>query len=219
MAPIAAGSLASAGAISAIAYLLGSTPTGYLIARQLKGIDIRQCGSGSTGATNVLREVGKGPALAVLVIDALKGAAAVGLALWLPVELLPLPAAWQAWVVVGAALAAIVGHSRSVWLGFAGGKSVATSLGVLLTLNPWLGLGALGTFGASLALTRIVSISSILGAVAVTPVALVLGLPLPYILFCLLAGGYVILRHRANIGRLFAGTEPKIGQKLEGQSS
>ncbi|MEO0946815.1 MAG: glycerol-3-phosphate 1-O-acyltransferase PlsY [Cyanobacteria bacterium J06641_5] len=215
---VAIGPIASAGGILAIAYLFGSTPTGYLVARQLKGIDIRACGSGSTGATNVLRTVGKGPALAVLIIDALKGAIPVLLARWLP-EIVPsLPGSWQDWLVVGSALAAIVGHSKSMWLGFSGGKSVATSLGVLLAITPLLGVGTLTTFGLSLALTRIVSISSILGAVAVSFIAVVLGLSLPYILFCALAGGYVIWRHRANIGRLLAGTEPKIGQKLGNQS-
>lgn len=211
------GPLAGAGAIAIVAYLLGSMPTGYLVARQLKGIDIRTCGSGSTGATNVLRTVGKGPALAVLIIDALKGAAAVYLALWVPGVWPLVPLSWQAWLAVGAAAAAIVGHSKSVWLGFSGGKSAATSLGVLLSLNPWLGLGVLGTFGASLAATRIVSVSSILGAAIAAPIAVALGLPLPYRLFGLLAGGYVIWRHRSNIERILAGTEPKIGQKLEGQ--
>lgn len=214
----AIGPIASAAAILAISYLSGSTPTGYLIARQLKGIDIRECGSGSTGATNVLRNVGKGPALAVLIIDALKGAIPVLLARWLPTVLPELAGAGQDWLVVAAALAAIVGHSKSVWLGFSGGKSVATSLGVLLAIAPLLGLGTLGTFGLSLALTRIVSISSILGAIAVSFIAIALGLPLPYILFCALAGGYVIWRHRTNIERLLAGTEPKIGQKLDSQS-
>ena len=119
-----------------VAYLLGSLPTGYLAGRLLRGIDIRRHGSGSTGATNVLRMVGAGPALAVLLIDALKGAAAVWFALWFypwlyahagpPYGLDPAPPdlhVWLPWAVCLCGLAALLGHSRSVWLGFTGGKS------------------------------------------------------------------------------------------------
>src|SRR4051812_9654102 len=141
-----------------IAYLLGSIPTGYLAGRLLKGIDLREHGSRSTGATNVLRTLGKGPALAVLLIDLAKGAAAVlfarGLAGW--PALAPAIPDLTAWVVCIAGLAVVLGHSRSIWLNFAGGKSAATGLGVLLAMSWPVGLGAAAVFGLVLAISRIV---------------------------------------------------------------
>lgn len=202
----------------AVAYLLGATPSGYLAGR-LKGIDIRQHGSGSTGATNVLRTLGKGPALAVFLVDVLKGAAAVGLAGWLtqwlfstvPPDGLELQTMLP-WARSCAGLAALLGHSRSIWLGFSGGKSVATGLGVVLALSWPIGLGALSMFGVALAISRIVSLSSILAALAAIVLAVALGQPLPYLLLVSAGGLYVIVRHRANIQRLLAGTEPRLGQ-------
>jgi acyl phosphate:glycerol-3-phosphate acyltransferase len=201
----------------AIAYLLGSIPTGYLAGRYLKGIDIREHGSGSIGATNILRTLGKKAAIVVLAIDAIKGATAVGLinGFYILIPINPILANWQPWLVAGAALAAIVGHSRSIWINFKGGKSVATSIGVLLVMNPIIALFTVGTFGVVLALSRIVSLSSISGAIAVIVVTILLKQPLPYILFALVAGNYVIYCHRSNIIRLLAGTEPQLGQKLQ----
>jgi len=160
-----------------VAYLLGSLPTGYLAGRLLKNIDIREHGSKSTGATNVLRTVGKWPALAVLLIDAFKGALAVLLARWLyalPTVTATLPGNLDAtdgvaWAAAIAGLAALLGHSKSIWLGFSGGKSVATGLGVLLALSWQVGLLTLAVFGLVLAVTRIVSISSITAAIASSP--------------------------------------------------
>ena len=196
------------------AYLLGSIPTGYLLGRYLKGIDIREHGSGSTGATNVLRTVGKKAALAVLLIDMLKGAMAIGsielVYAYSSLDLMPIE--WKNWLIVVAALMAIIGHSKSIWLNFTGGKSAATSLGVLLVMNPLVALGTLLTFLTILAIFKIVSLSSISGAVAVNILMLVLNQPLPYILFAILAGIYVIMRHSSNIERLIAGTEPRLGQ-------
>ena len=200
-----------------VAYLFGSIPTGYWAGKLLKGIDIRQEGSGSTGATNVLRTLGKVPAIAVLSIDILKGMGAVGLvSVWyqwgLPDSI---PEAWQAALITLTAIAAIVGHSKSIWLNFTGGKSVATSLGVLFVMNPWVALGTLGSFLVTIALTRIVSISSIVGAIAVSVLMIIFQQPFPYVLFGIVGGIYVIVRHKTNITRLLAGTEPKLGQKLE----
>ena len=206
----------------AIAYLLGSTPTGYLAGRLLKGVDIRELGSKSTGATNVLRTLGPWPALGVLLIDVLKGAAAIVFARWFypwlctaPFVAPPAafdPQAWAPWAVCLAGLAALLGHARSVWLNFTGGKSVAAGLGLLLALSWPVGLGALAVFGVVVAIFRMVSLGSILAAL--TAAALMCGLeqPLPYRLLAVAGGLYVIVRHRANIQRLLAGTEPRLGR-------
>lgn len=199
-----------------LAYLLGSIPTGYLVGRYLKGIDIRKQGSGSTGATNVLRTVGKSAALAVLAIDLLKGSLALAL-VNLVYSIAPsefLSENWYAWLITAAALSAIIGHSKSIWLNFTGGKSVATTLGVLLVMNPVVALGTLASFGIILGISRIVSLSSICGAIFVNILMLAMNQPVPYVIFAALSGLYVVLRHRTNIQRLLAGIEPKIGQAL-----
>lgn len=203
------------------AYLLGSIPTGYLLAYTLEGIDIRNYGSGSIGATNVLRTVGKRAAIAVLAIDLFKGALAVSLVnlvyVLTPTPLLPV--AWHPWLLTGAGLLGVLGHSCSIWLNFRGGKSVAISIGILLVMNPWVALGAVTTFLLTLATSRIVSLSSIAGAIAVNLLMFLLHQPAPYQLFAACAGLYVIWRHRGNIGRILAGKEPRIGQKLPQESA
>jgi acyl phosphate:glycerol-3-phosphate acyltransferase len=204
------------------AYLLGSFPTGYLLCRSLKGIDIREHGSGSTGATNVLRVVGKGAGATVLAVDMLKGSAAViitqlayqpnsPLLTWAPSDVNPTQ--WFAWIAVLAGLAVVLGHSKSIWLRFSGGKSVATGLGLLLALNWQVGLLAFAIFGVVFALSRIVSLSSIVSAASVSILMLVLHQPIAYILLGLVGGSYVVIRHRTNIQRLLAGTEPRLGQQ------
>lgn len=209
--------LALSGLLLIGAYLLGSIPTGFLAGKMLKGIDIRQEGSGSTGATNVLRTLGKVPAVIVLLIDTLKGIGAIALVNAFYNFNSVLPEFWQPWLVAGAALAAIIGHSKSVWLNFTGGKSVATGLGVLLAMSLPVGLGTLGIFGLFLAISRIVSLGSIAGAIAVNLLMILLHVPLAYQLFGAIAGVYVIWRHRSNIQRLLEGTEPQLGQKLPEQ--
>jgi glycerol-3-phosphate acyltransferase PlsY len=206
----------------AIAYLFGSTPTGYLAGKLLKGIDIREHGSKSVGATNVLRTLGKWPALVVLLVDILKGAGAIVFARWFYPWLYALPSVtpptaldlqtWTPWAVCVAGLAALLGHGRSIWLNFTGGKSVAAGLGVLLAMSWPVGLGALTVFGVALAIFRFVSLGSLLAAL--TAIVLICGLeqPLPYRLLVIAGGIYVIVRHRANIQRLLAGTEPRLGQ-------
>ena len=210
----------------AIAYLFGSTPTGYLAGKLLKGIDIREHGSKSTGAPNVLRILGKWPALAVLLVDVLKGAAAIVFARWFypwfytwpsvtPPAALDLQTLTP-WAVCLAGLAVLLGHGRSIWLNFTGGKSAATGLGVLLAMSWPVGLGAAMVFGVVLTIFRIVSLSSMLAAL--TAIALSFGLeqPLPYRLLVIAGSIYVIVRHRANIRRLLAGTEPPLGQSSRG---
>lgn len=199
------------------AYLCGSLPTGYIAGKLLQGIDIREHGSGSTGATNVLRTLGKVPGSIVLLIDALKGVLAItSVNAIYNFNLFPaLPVEWQAYLVPLAAIGAILGHSKSIWLGFSGGKSVATGLGVLLAMSWQVGLMTIAIFGISIAISRIVSISSIAGALSVTIWMLVFDRPLPSLVFAIVGGIYVTWLHRKNIQRLLAGTEPKLGQKLE----
>jgi acyl phosphate:glycerol-3-phosphate acyltransferase len=222
----------TAGAVGLlIAYLLGSVPTGHLAGKLLRGIDIRRHGSKSTGATNVLRTLGKGPALFVLVGDVLKGVGAIIVARsfcpWLYAEISPPPTAsdlqvWVPWAVCLAGLAVLLGHSRSIWLNFTGGKSAAAGLGVLLAMSWPVGLGAAAVFGLVLAMTRIVSLSSMLAALTSIVLVCAVEHPLPYRLLVIGGGLYVIIRHRANIQRLLAGTEPRLvrngqGTKAEAQ--
>jgi len=198
-----------------VAYLLGSIPTGYLAGKFFRGIDIREHGSKSTGATNALRVLGKGPALLVLVVDVGKGAAAVLFASWLVPRLgsgVPEVETFRHWTICLAGLAALFGHARPVWLGFVGGKSAATGLGVLLALSWPVGLGAAAVFGLVLAVSRIVSLSSMLAALTAIVLVFALPHPLPYQLLVLAGAAYVIVRHRANIARLRNGTEPRLGQ-------
>lgn len=202
----------------AFAYLCGSLPTGYLLGKMLRGIDIREHGSKSTGATNVLRTLGKGPALATLLIDLLKGFAAVAFAGWLysfPGIIASAPAGMddlKPWAMAIAGFLAVVGHSRPVWLGFAGGKSAATGLGVLLALSWPVGAGAAIVFGLTVAVSRMVSLGSILAAVSTVFLMVLLDQPAAFVALAVGGSTYVIWRHRANVRRLFAGTEPRIGQ-------
>jgi glycerol-3-phosphate acyltransferase PlsY len=206
----------------AIAYFLGAIPSGYLVGKLIAGIDIREHGSRSTGATNVLRTLGPWPALAVFVADVAKGVAAIimarSLVPWIAAELSHTPPAdadlqaWLPWAVCLAGIAVLLGHGRSIWLRFTGGKSAATGLGVLLALSWPVGLGAATIFGIALALTRIVSLSSMLAAIAAIGLVLALPHPLPSRLLVIAGAAYVIARHRANVRRLLDGTEPRIGK-------
>lgn len=203
-----------------ISYLLGAIPTGYWLGKLLKGIDIREHGSKSIGATNVLRTLGKMPALVVMLIDLLKGFAAVTFARWLyslPVVVATKPASidleiWIPWAVTAAALVAILGHSRSIWIQFAGGKSAATGLGVLLGMSWPVGLGVAISFAVVLSVSRIVSLSSILAAVTAVVLMAIFHQTTAFLLMAVLAAAFVVVRHKANIQRLIAGAEPRIGQ-------
>lgn len=194
-------------------YLLGSIPFGWLAGHWLAGVDLRQEGSGSTGATNVLRVLGKGPALVVFLLDVLKGTAAVLLA---KAVLQPLGfSAVSDWWVVAAGLAALAGHIWPLWLGWKGGKAVATGLGMLLGLTWPVGLACFGIFLTTLSVSRIVSLSSVVAALSLP--LLMLGSfgadgPRPaYLSLALLTTALVLWRHRSNLQRLMAGTEPRLG--------
>ena len=188
----------------ALGYLLGSMPNGYLAGRWLKGIDLRQCGSGSTGATNVLRNVGKAPALVVFLLDVGKGALAV---------LLAKSFGLNDWVQVLAGLAALAGHIWPVWLGWKGGKAVATGLGMFLGLAWPVGLACFGLFMAVISISRIVSLSSVVAAIGLPVLMVLAGANGASLSVSVVASVMVLWRHRSNIERLFAGTEPRIGAK------
>lgn len=193
------------------AYLLGSVPTGFLIARS-RGIDIRRVGSGNIGATNAFRVLGRAAGTAVLLVDAAKGAAAV---LVCPVLAgLAVPGAEPAALRLTAALGAVLGHNYTCWLGFRGGKGIATSAGVLAALVPAAFGITLAAFLATLALSRIVSLSSVAAAV-VLPFAVAFTPPgsRSLVILTTVLSVVAIIRHRANLGRLLAGTEPRIGQR------
>ena len=187
-----------------LGYLLGSIPSGWLAGRWLKGIDLRELGSGSTGATNVLRQVGKGPALVVFLIDVGKGAAAVLIARALGLG---------DWIQVLAGLTALAGHIWPVWLGFKGGKAVATGLGMFLGLAWPVGLASFGVFLAVFSLSRYVSLASVLAAISL-PLLMAAGTSSnANLVVALVAMLLVLWRHRSNIKRLINGTEPKLNQK------
>lgn len=206
--------------IAVAGYLLGAVPTGYLLGKLLKGIDIREHGSRLTGATNVLRTLGPGAAVVALLADVMKGVAAVAFAGWLcssPSMVAQAPAglsaeSWRPWAMTIGGLLAIIGHSRSVWIRFTGGKSAATGLGVLLAMSWPVGLGAAIVFLALLAGSRIVSLSSMAAAIAAAALMVALRQPVPFVLMTFAGSAYVLLRHRANIARLIAGTEPQLGR-------
>ncbi|APB33696.1 Putative membrane protein [Gloeomargarita lithophora Alchichica-D10] len=194
------------------AYLCGAFPPGY-VAGRLAGIDIRRVGSGSTGATNVLRTLGKWPALAVFLLDVGKGVAAVALTRWLW-QIFPSldPGVLRPWWELVYALTAVVGHSKSLWINWRGGKSVATGLGLLAFFAWPVALGALGMFGLVVATVRIVSLGSLLACMTALGLAVGLAIPLAYQVYTFLATVYIIWCHRSNIQRLLKGTEPRLGE-------
>lgn len=212
-----------AAAAIAIAYLLGSIPFGYLIVRLTAGTDVRETGSGGTGATNVSRRAGKVAGILTLVLDALKGAAAVvaarfivGLPLFGEGGQAGLPMRNAGAWVAAAGVAAIVGHCFPVWLKLRGGKGVATGIGVFLMLAPWAVAGAGLVFIVIVWLTRYVSLGSIFAAAALPVLILVMHfLVRPTDGFtdiftaAVVASLLIIFMHRANIGRLLSGTESK----------
>jgi len=188
-----------------IAYLIGSIPTGYIIVKLFTGQDIRTIGSGSTGATNVKRVMGKKWFFTVMILDAIKGALPVVLAKFLTtafagIGLLP----------VLAAVAVILGHSKSIFLKFTGGKSVASGVGTILALNWQVGLIIAGIWAIITYFSKYVSLGSII-ALAISPF-LMWGFkePLAYVIYCAIGAIYIIYLHRENIQRLIKGEENKV---------
>ncbi len=187
------------------AYLIGSIPTGYIIVKLATGQDIRTIGSGSTGATNVKRVMGKKWFFITLLLDAFKGALPVVLAYFLcsnftDIGLLP----------VLAAVAVILGHSKSVFLKFTGGKSVASGVGTILALNIWVGLIIAAIWGVITYTSKYVSLGSII-ALAISPILMYLfKQPVAYIVYCAVGALYIIWLHRSNIQRLIKGEENKV---------
>ena len=192
--------------IAIFGYLLGSIPTGYLVGKYLKNIDLRSIGSGSTGATNVLRNVGKWPALFVFIIDVLKGFIAVKIAYFFLSENI---------FQVLAGLFAITGHIWPIWLKGKGGKAVATGLGMFIALSWKVGLASFGTFLIMISLSQIVSLSSITAALLL-PIYMLIYIGTfnhPFTIFSLIVAIIVIWKHRSNINRILKGEEPKINKK------
>lgn len=189
--------------VLAAGYLIGSIPFGYLAARLCK-IDIRRHGSGNIGATNVLRVLGPVPGAIVFILDMAKGT--------LPVLAMRQVSPDPLWIVLAGA-AAILGHTFPVFLKFKGGRGVATGLGLLLGIAPDIFLAALLCFALILALTRIVSVSSMLTSLLVVVAFVTLKRPPAYSLVAGLILILIVARHLPNIKRLLAGTEPRIGAK------
>ena len=195
--------LLNAGIVAITAYLIGSVPTGYLIVKSKTGQDIRQVGSGSTGATNVKRVLGKNWFFTVMLLDALKGA--------LPVLLASIFLHSNSGIYpVIAAIAVIIGHSKPVFLNFKGGKSVASGVGTILALNWQVGLLIALVWGVITYISKYVSLGSII-ALALSPFIMwYLHNPIAYIGYCALGAVYIIYLHRENIGRLIRGEENKV---------
>lgn len=191
-----------------VAYVVGATPFGFLAGR-LRGLDLRQHGSGNIGATNALRVLGKPVGIAVLVLDMLKGL--------LPV-LLARSVSDSSVIHIATALAAILGHNYTFWLGFKGGKGIATTAGAILPIMPWALLVALVTWIAVLLASRYVSVASIAAAIIIPATLLVQSLltgkwDAVILGFALFAASLAIWRHRPNIERLRRGEERRIGTK------
>jgi len=184
-----------------VGFIFGSIPTGLWITKALHGIDIREYGSKNIGTTNVYRTVGAKTAIIVLLADMLKGIVVVGVLKWyMNSDLL----------IVAAAMGAILGHNYSLFLGFKGGKGAATGMGLLVYLLPKTSLCCFIIAAICIALTRYVSLGSIMASIAAPILTWYFGYPTPYVVLALLGGGFIIIRHKANIERLLNGTENKI---------
>ncbi|MBI4957634.1 MAG: glycerol-3-phosphate 1-O-acyltransferase PlsY [Myxococcales bacterium] len=188
------------------AYLSGSIPFGLLLARR-RGVDIRRVGSGNIGATNVARNLGRGLGALVLVLDAAKGALPVAV-----VRLGELDVRLSPWLLSAVGLGAVVGHCFPVWLRFRGGKGVATALGVMLATDPLAAAGGVGVFALVVGVSRIVSLGSMLGTVAVAFAVTARAAPAPSVVLGWGLVALVVVQHRDNLRRLRRGEESRVGR-------
>jgi glycerol-3-phosphate acyltransferase PlsY len=186
------------------AYLIGAIPVGYVVARLAGGVDIRASGSGNIGATNVLRTLGKGAAIATLVGDIAKGFVAVSVARAFDAS--------PGWAAAGAVLA-IAGNCWPVFLRFRGGKGVATGFGAFLALAPWATAPAALVFAVVVATFRYVSLGSVMAVVCLPIGVLALGYPRPHVAAAVATAIIIVYRHRENLARLFKGSEPRLGRR------
>lgn len=184
-----------------LGHVCGSVPSGLWLVQAFHGIDIRNYGSKNIGTTNVFRTVGPKTAVLVLIADAFKGILAVGIMSYFFHN--PL-------LDVVTALGALLGHNYSLFLGFKGGKGVATALGLLIFMMPKVAVASFGIWLVCVLLTRYVSLGSIMAAIFTPPLAWYLGYPSAYVIFSVVSAFFVVLRHKENIHRLLTGTESKI---------
>lgn len=184
-----------------LGHVCGSVPSGLWLVQAFHGIDIRNYGSKNIGTTNVFRTVGPKTAVLVLIADAFNGILAVGIMSYFFHN--PL-------LDVVTALGALLGHNYSLFLGFKGGKGVATALGLLIFMMPKVAVASFGIWLVCVLLTRYVSLGSIMAAIFTPPLAWYLGYPSAYVIFSVVAAFFVVLRHKENIHRLLTGTESKI---------
>ena len=184
-----------------LGHVCGSVPSGLWLVQAFHGIDIRNYGSKNIGTTNVFRIVGPKTAVLVLIADAFKGILAVGIMSYF---------FHNPMLDVVTALGALLGHNYSLFLGFKGGKGVATALGLLIFMMPKVAVASFGIWLVCVLLTRYVSLGSIMAAIFTPPLAWYLGYPSAYVIFSVVAAFFVVLRHKENIHRLLTGTESKI---------
>jgi glycerol-3-phosphate acyltransferase PlsY len=190
----------------AFGYLLGSVPFAFVLSRRLRGIDIRRAGSGNVGAANVLRTTGVLAAIAVMALDVCKGAGSVLLVQrWTAGDAAP----------AAAGVAAVLGHIYPVWLRFRGGKGVATAAGVFSVLTPVIMIPTVVIFVLTVWLTRFISMGSVAATVTLGPLAYALHAPDAVVLAATISAVAIVFRHRANLARVRAGTERRIGHRVQ----
>ncbi len=191
--------------VVALSYLIGSIPFGVILGSRLAGVDVRKCGSGNTGAANVLRTLGLPFAMSTFLLDTLKGAAAV----WMS-RTAGLGPGWTA----AAGAAAVAGHNWPVWLRFRGGKGIATTFGFVLATMPPVGAMMAVIWAVVVAVCRYASVGSMVGVAATPLAAWLLAYPREYVAVCVLLALSAVIRHRSNIRRLATNTESKFGVRL-----